>query len=164
MLLSELQTGGKGVIVKIKGRGAFRKRIIEMGFVKGKTVEVILNAPLKDPVKYKVMGYEVSLRRNEASLIEVITEKEAIDLLKNDNPKTLVNESNWEKIAENKSKTINVALIGNPNSGKTSLFNAVSGAHEHVGNQTDREKGLPESQQQGTHCNPENGFYSEFRP
>ena len=134
MLLSELQTGEKGVIVKIKGRGAFRKRIIEMGFIKGKTVEVILNAPLKDPVKYKVMGYEVSLRRSEASLIEIITEKEAVALMENSNLKNLVAESNWIDILENKSKTINVALVGNPNSGKTSLFNVASGAHEHVGN------------------------------
>ncbi len=134
MLLSELQTGEKGVIVKIKGRGAFRKRIIEMGFIKGKTVEVILNAPLKDPVEYRIMGYEVSLRRSEANLIEVITEKEAINLQEDDTQKILTTESDWVDIATNRSKTINVALVGNPNSGKTSLFNIASGAHEHVGN------------------------------
>ncbi len=134
MLLSELQTGEKGVIVKIKGRGAFRKRIIEMGFIKGKMVEVILNAPLKDPVKYRVMGYEVSLRRSEAHLIEVITEKEAVNLQEDDSQKALTKESGWVNIAKNRSKTINVALVGNPNSGKTSLFNIASGAHEHVGN------------------------------
>ena len=47
MKLSELKTGEKGVIVKVLGHGGFRRRIIEMGFIKGKTVEVILNAPLK---------------------------------------------------------------------------------------------------------------------
>ena len=62
MKLSELKTGETGVIVKVSGHGGFRKRIIEMGFIKGKTVEVLLNAPLQDPVKYKIMGYEVSLR------------------------------------------------------------------------------------------------------
>ena len=56
MRLSELRTGEKGVIVKVLGHGGFRKRIVEMGFIKGKTVEVLLNAPLKDPIKYKVLG------------------------------------------------------------------------------------------------------------
>ena len=77
MRLSELETGRKGVIVKVLGHGGFRRRIIEMGFIKGKTVEVVLNAPLKDPVKYKIMGYEVSLRRQEAAMIEVMSEEEA---------------------------------------------------------------------------------------
>ena len=77
MRLSELKTGEKGVIVKVLGHGGFRRRIIEMGFIKGKTVEVLLNAPLKDPIKYKVMGYEISLRRQEADMIEIISEEEA---------------------------------------------------------------------------------------
>ena len=81
MRLSELQTGEKGVIVKVKGHGGFRKRIVEMGFIKGKTVEVILNAPLKDPIKYRILGYEVSLRRSEAEMIEIIDEKEARHIL-----------------------------------------------------------------------------------
>ena len=49
-----------------------------MGFVKGKTVEVLLNAPLKDPVKYKVMGYEISLRQQEAEMIEIVGEQEML--------------------------------------------------------------------------------------
>ena len=77
MKLSELKTGEKGVIIKVLGHGGFRRRIIEMGFIKGKTVEVVLNAPLKDPIKYKIMGYEVSLRRQEADLIEIVSEEEA---------------------------------------------------------------------------------------
>ena len=72
MKLSELKTGETGVILKVSGHGGFRKRIIEMGFIKGKTVEVLLNAPLHDPVKYKIMGYEVSLRHSEADQIEVL--------------------------------------------------------------------------------------------
>lgn len=75
MRLSELKTGEKGVIVKVLGHGGFRKRIVEMGFVKGKTVEVLLNAPLKDPVKYKVMGYEISLRHQEAEMIEMLANR-----------------------------------------------------------------------------------------
>ena len=77
MRLSELKTGDKGVIVKVMGHGGFRKRIVEMGFIKGKTVEVILNAPLKDPIKYRILGYEISLRREEANMIEIVSEEEA---------------------------------------------------------------------------------------
>ncbi|MEG1617857.1 MAG: ferrous iron transport protein B [Bacteroidales bacterium] len=134
MRLSDLQTGETGVIVRVLGHGAFRKRIIEMGFVKGKEVEVILNAPLKDPIKYKVMDYEVSLRRNEASMIEVIpvselsTEVETVAL-----PGIESNETPLVKFRKHH-KVINVALVGNPNCGKTSLFNIASGSKEHVGN------------------------------
>ncbi|MDD6908472.1 ferrous iron transport protein B [Phocaeicola faecicola] len=140
MRLSELSTGEKGVIIKAMGHGGFRRRIVEMGFVKGKTVEVILNAPLKDPIKYKIMGYEISLRRQEASMIEVVSQEEARTLMKDEcfhNPITEnvpVPEEEMVKIAQGKRRTINVALVGNPNCGKTSLFNIASGAHEHVGN------------------------------
>ena len=114
MKLSELKTGEHGVIVKVHGHGGFRKRIVEMGFIKGKDVEVLLNAPLQDPVKYKIMGYEVSLRRQEADMIEVVEEHEAQQ--------------------QQQHPTIKVALVGNPNCGKTSLFNFASGAHGRVGN------------------------------
>lgn len=138
MRLSELRTGEKGVIVKVLGHGGFRKRIVEMGFIKGKTVEVILNAPLKDPIKYRLLGYEISLRRQEADMIEVESEQEARTMqnpyhgsITEDVP---VSESELVALAKGKRRTINVALVGNPNCGKTSLFNIASGAHEHVGN------------------------------
>ncbi|MBO5508625.1 MAG: ferrous iron transport protein B [Bacteroides sp.] len=138
MRLSELNTGEKGVIVKVLGHGGFRKRIVEMGFIKGKTVEVILNAPLKDPIKYRLLGYEISLRRQEADMIEVVSEQEARTMqnpyhgsITEDVP---VPESELVALAKGKRRTINVALVGNPNCGKTSLFNIASGAHEHVGN------------------------------
>lgn len=145
MKLSELKTGEKGVIVKVLGHGGFRKRIVEMGFIKGKTVEVLLNAPLKDPVKYKLMGYEVSLRHDEADMIEIISIEEAkqfektnIDVTSSklhtasDEPE--ITEKQLRDAAMKKRRTINVALVGNPNCGKTSLFNFASGAHERVGN------------------------------
>lgn len=148
MRLSDLKTGQRGVIVKVLGHGSFRKRIVEMGFIKGKSVEVLLNAPLQDPVKYKIMGYEISLRRDEARMIEVISVDEALALKENEAAPTdrhsiFVN-SNEERMplteqqmhdaAMKKRRTINVALVGNPNCGKTSLFNFASGAHERVGN------------------------------
>ena len=140
MRLSELKTGEKGVIVKVLGHGGFRKRIVEMGFIKGKTVEVLLNAPLKDPIKYQVMGYEISLRRQEAAMIEVMSEQEAKQAelqpdfhggLPEDLP---VSDEELKRLALGKRRTINVALVGNPNCGKTSLFNIASGSHERVGN------------------------------
>ncbi|MBR4729756.1 MAG: ferrous iron transport protein B [Prevotella sp.] len=136
MKLSELKTGEKGIIVKVLGHGGFRKRIIEMGFIKGKEVEVLLNAPLQDPVKYKLMGYEVSLRHHEAECIEVINSE---DLNANTEELStlhspLHHNDFLQHIAWKERRTINVALVGNPNCGKTSLFNFASGAHGHVGN------------------------------
>ena len=156
MKLSELNTSESGVIVKVSGHGGFRKRIIEMGFIKGKKVDVLLNAPLQDPVKYKIMGYEVSLRHSEADHIEVVSVNEA----KKDKQLKHADEEEREQVinsqavdsedpdeqalgdkmlvaeqeADRLHHVINVALIGNPNCGKTSLFNFASGAHERVGN------------------------------
>ena len=134
MNLSELKSGDKAIIVKVRGRGAFRKRIIEMGFIVGKQVIVVKNAPLKDPIEYNVMGYEVSLRRSEASLIEVVTA---------DNYESIDSEFNGVLQLEQaldlapilpSSKIINVALVGNPNCGKTTIFNIASHSREKVGN------------------------------
>ena len=127
MRLDELQTGQKAKIVKILGHGAFRKRLIEMGFVKGHDIEVLLHAPLKDPIKYSIMGYEISLRRSEAHLVEVTPFAGEQNHAR----------SGGEKPADVRHRpahVINVALVGNPNCGKTSLFNVASGAKEHVGN------------------------------
>lgn len=156
--LSELNTGEKGVIVKIQGHGGFRKRIIEMGFIQGKIVEVLHKAPLQDPVEYQILGYHVSLRLSEASQIEVISVEEAEHLAREHNPRTGnfmptcigCSESNCRfrdsvskateeedalyRGAREKSKEITVALVGNPNCGKTSLFNRASGSHQRVGN------------------------------
>lgn len=150
MKLSELHTGQTGIIVKVMGHGGFRKRVVEMGFIKGKTVEVLLNAPFKDPVKYRIMGYEVSLRHSEADMIEVVTEHEARQIRQQDRLedadqlRTVVEVSDPDDVAitdaqladeaDKRHKVINVALVGNPNCGKTSLFNFASGAHERVGN------------------------------
>ena len=150
MRLSELKTGEAATIVKVTGHGGFRRRIMEMGFVRGQRVEVILNAPLKDPIEYKIMGYDISLRRSEADMVIVLSDSEAnsylaeqerlagseggtfsggTDVQGPDSRPATVDEA-----VARSSRTISVALVGNPNSGKTSLFNAVSGGHEHVGN------------------------------
>jgi ferrous iron transport protein B len=137
MKLSELQENESGIITRVQGIGAFRKRITEMGFVKGKRVKMIKNAPFKDPIEYNIMGYEVTLRLDEASMIEVVTEEEALEnenILINGNFNGVFSEDKLRKKAAKQGRIINIALIGNPNSGKTTLFNYASNSREHVGN------------------------------
>ena len=144
MRLSDLNTGEQGVIVKVNGHGSFRKRLIELGFIAGKKVTVVLNAPLKDPIEYEILGYKLSLRRSEAEQIEVIGESEAKEVMKKDSSFDTIYaddcDDEWslsnlmKKLAEERKHVIRVALVGNPNCGKTSLFNIASGSHEHVGN------------------------------
>ncbi len=138
MRLSELKTGSSATILKVTGHGGFRRRIVEMGFIRGQRVEVVLNAPLKDPIEYRVMDYQVSLRRSEAEMVVVLSDDEAAELLKNETQQNYYAETlpseRLDEVVERQSRTISVALVGNPNSGKTSLFNAISGGHEHVGN------------------------------
>jgi len=131
--LSDVKTGDEAIITKVLGHGAFRKRITEMGFVKGKKVRVIKNAPLQDPVEYEIMGYNVSLRRSEAELVEVVSLEDAAGLSEVKFEGTIDEESLKVSVLE-KGKVINVALVGNPNCGKTTLFNYASGSHERVGN------------------------------
>lgn len=140
MKLSELGTGERGVIVKVSGHGGFRRRIREMGFVRGNKVKVILNAPLRDPIEYEIIGYKISLRRAEAANIEVISESEAKKLLTEREALPAIEtddeylEREMTTLAAQRRREICVALVGNPNCGKTSLFNMASGSHEHVGN------------------------------
>ena len=135
MKLSDLKTGQHATIVTVQGHSSFRKRIVEMGFVRGKDVEVLLNAPLQDPVKYKVMGYEISLRRQEAEMIVVDIDPSHQQPVVNHGTMTDTVQDNCDQsLPAHVGNTINVALIGNPNCGKTSLFNFASGAHGHVGN------------------------------
>lgn len=144
MKLSDISNGHTAEVVKVLGHGAFRKRMIEMGFVRGRKVTRLMQAPLNDPVKYSLMGYEISLRLSEASLIEVVPvdekdeEKEKNMELGADGTESCESESEVPPYTDihhrGKEPIINIALIGNPNCGKTSMFNIASGAHEHVGN------------------------------
>lgn len=134
MRLSELKPGESGIIVKILGHGAFRKRVIEMGFVKGRKITSLMSAPLNDPVKYTLMGYEVSLRLSEANLVEIIPIADAAKIGDIAHLNVIDETDEFSKEYSGLRHTINVVLIGNPNCGKTSLYNIVAGAHEHVGN------------------------------
>lgn len=136
--LLDLRQGESGIIVKVKGRGAFRKRITEMGFVKGKQVTAIKSAPLMDPIEYKIMGYNLSLRKSESSLIEIIQFNE-INKREDKIEESLqyegtISDEILKTSLKEKGHVIDIALVGNPNCGKTTLFNFASGSKEHVGN------------------------------
>lgn len=137
MTLVELQQGEKAYITKVRGIGAFRKRIMEMGFVAGREITVVRKAPLGDPIEYNILGYNVSLRNAEAQLVEVITIQDLKEHIHSElPPETIpfVDDKFLENHARKKGKVINIAFVGNPNSGKTSLFNRASGMHERTGN------------------------------
>ena len=134
MRLSELKTGEKATVVKVLGYGGFRRRIMEMGFIRGQEVQVILDAPLKDPIEYHIMGYDISLRRKEAEMIVVMTHDEAIKMSATDTSTFVDDEHVMDEAVRHSQSYISVGLVGNPNSGKTSLFNTLCGRSEHVGN------------------------------
>jgi ferrous iron transport protein B len=131
--LSEVKNKDTVIITKVLGHGSFRKRITEMGFVKGKEVTVIKNAPFNGPTEYKILDYNITLRKTEASLIEVISQEDAVFNV-TQNFRGVIDYENLKVSAKEKERTINIALVGNPNCGKTTLFNFLSGSKEHVGN------------------------------
>lgn len=133
MTLLDLNKGEKAIITKVKGRGAFRKRILEMGFVIGKEISIVKKAPLRDPVEYSIMGYNVSLRNSEAAMIQVVTESEAALLHQSESMGAFEGDLLYQT-ADASRKIINVAFVGNPNSGKTTIFNFATGLQERVGN------------------------------
>ena len=133
MTLNDLHTGDSATITRIRGRGAFRKRLTEMGFVRGKSITVLKSAPLRDPVEYRILDSNISLRRSEASLVEVISEADYRAVRPGNTG--FPGESRLKgPVTARPGKIIDVALVGNPNSGKTTLFNRVSRSREHVGN------------------------------
>ncbi|MFA5713915.1 MAG: ferrous iron transport protein B [Bacteroidales bacterium] len=165
--LSDLKPGESGYILRIEGYGAFRKRIVEMGFIKGKRVDVIKQAPLNDPMEYQIMGYNISLRKSEAKLIEVADQQLFEEIVNVDLrgrrregrrcgmgagmgkgrgrgiKRREVESEECPYAGERRmdgsgkgrgNRCIHIALVGNPNSGKTTLFNKITGSHERVGN------------------------------
>jgi ferrous iron transport protein B len=130
--LRDIETGQTVLVKRILGRSSFRRRITEMGFVQGKEVQVVKNAPLRDPIEYRIMGYNISLRRSEAALIEVVMPDES-EKLKPEYFGTLEFEKANRTYKKGR-KNIEVFFVGNPNAGKTSLYNAITGRQEHVGN------------------------------
>lgn len=132
MVLAELKTGDVGVILRVRGRGAFRRRMMEMGFINGTEIKVIKNAPLKDPIEYSLLGYRISLRRKEAEFIEIGNSENTKEARKSFEGTIKIDSE--RKINLNGGNKIHVAFVGNPNAGKTSLFNFASRSFEHTGN------------------------------
>lgn len=133
MRLSELKTGESATVLKVLGHGGFRRRIVELGFVRGNKVTVVLNAPLKDPIEYSLLGYNISLRRADAEMIVVVTDEEA-EALEHESVDSTTSTERIEREIDRRKRHIDIAIVGNPNSGKTSIFNHLTGEHEHVGN------------------------------
>ena len=134
--LEDLKEGETGVIARVKGKGAFRRRIMDMGFIPGQEITVVRRAPLQDPVEYSIMGYLVSIRRSEARLIEIL-EDERIERENGHIPLTQKLPADHVQngsLKKQRWKTIQIALVGNPNAGKTTIFNCLSGLRERVGN------------------------------
>ena len=145
MKLSEIKNGESAIITRVSGHGGFRKRLMEMGFVRGQEVISVQNSPLNDPIKYNIMGYDISLRRSEAEMISVLSEKDIND--ESGLPNVFFGcgacsdcsdcspmDCLKRPVKATNKNVINVALVGNPNSGKTSLFNYLTGIRAHVGN------------------------------
>jgi ferrous iron transport protein B len=130
--LSDVKSDESVIITKVLGHGAFRKRITEMGFVKGKLIRVIKNAPFNGAIEYKILNYNVSLRRSEAELIKVVPIEEfEYDEQLFEGVVSLMPRASGNNSGEN---IIDVVLVGNPNSGKTTLYNTLTGARERTGN------------------------------
>ncbi|MBQ9028605.1 MAG: ferrous iron transport protein B [Lachnospiraceae bacterium] len=149
MTLKELGIGQSAVITKVGGSGALRQHFLDMGMIPGTEVTVLKYAPLGDPVEIRIHGYSLTLRLNEAAQIdvEVIPKKEEGKAEEADADKGLRQKSPHPGLGEEgiyhpkgsgnplpKGTTLTFALVGNQNSGKTTLFNVLTGSRQHVGN------------------------------
>lgn len=142
--LKELKTGESAVIRAVGGEGALRQHFLDMGVIPGAEVTVVKFAPLGDPVELQIHGYELTLRLDDAAKIDV----EKIDARANkhtriehigisDHPGLGETGKYHDKATEHPlpdDAVLTYALVGNQNSGKTTLFNQLTGANQHVGN------------------------------
>ncbi len=139
--LSEMKIGDKGEISSVAAKGEIRRRLLDMGLVEGVRFKVLRVAPLGDPIIIRLRGFQLSLRREEAATIFVEllghhhTGACRRRRLRADGALYSPQPVGCRKAISDR-KEIVVALLGNPNSGKTSLFNNLVGAHQRVGNFT----------------------------
>ena len=145
MNLTQLGIGESAVIKSVGGEGALRQHLLDMGVIPGAAISTVKYAPMGDPVEYKIHGYELTLRLKEAALIEIDTEQvkddsdEKIDItpLMTHHPGHgeggRFHDSQTENPLGNR-EILTFALVGNQNSGKTTLFNQLTGSKQHVGN------------------------------
>ena len=148
MTISDLKIGESGKITTVGGEGALRQHFLDMGMIPGVTVTLMKYAPMGDPLELKIFDYELTLRKADAGKIQI----ELIDNIETEeSPKSnktqektreehpgLGEEGRFhKKECENplpEGSLLTYALVGNQNSGKTTLFNALTGSNQHVGN------------------------------
>ena len=145
MTLKDLGIGKTAIISKVGGEGALRQHFIDMGVIPGVEVTLIKYAPMGDPMELLIHGYELTLRLDDAEKIEISDVSEQKNqpqnkqrkMAKREHPGFGENGKYHVKATENplpKDKTLTFALAGNQNCGKTTLFNQLTGANQHVGN------------------------------
>lgn len=144
MTLKELEVGKSAVILRVGGEGALRQHFLDMGMIPGAEVTVIKLAPMGDPMEVQVHGYELTLRLAEAQQIDIqpIGRRSRSHTFKDrakdqDHPGLGENGKFHSKADEHPlpdGTVLTYALVGNQNCGKTTLFNQLTGAKQHVGN------------------------------
>jgi len=144
MTLKELEIGKSAVIRTVGGDGALRQHFLDMGIIPGAEVSVVKLAPMGDPMELQLHGYELTIRLADAEKIEItpITARQAEThvrrtLKKREHP-GLGEEGRFHRPEDGnplpESSVLTFALVGNQNSGKTTLFNQLTGSNQHVGN------------------------------
>ena len=146
MFLSQLEIGKTACITKVGGEGALRQHFLDMGMIPGTDVKLVKYAPMGDPMEIRISGYELTIRLADAEKIEIenvrLVEEETVEHSSYDKmiPHPAIGEydgrdhSKEHKGAEEKKGKLTFALVGNQNSGKTTLFNQLTGSNQHVGN------------------------------
>lgn len=143
MKLSELSIGSTATILRVGGAGALRQHFLDMGLIQGTEVTVVKYAPMGDPVELRIHGYELTIRLADAENIETSephkpkTLKKKVAKPEKHHPGYGEGGKFHDRNHENPlpdSETLTFALVGNQNCGKTTLFNQLTGAKQHVGN------------------------------
>lgn len=144
MTLKELEIGKSASILSIGGEGALRQHFLDMGLIPGAEVTMVKLAPMGDPMELKLHGYELTIRVDDAKKIEVrpidiLTEEKGINRNKKQIPHPGLGEGGKYHVKANErplkeGEKLTFALAGNQNSGKTTFFNRLTGANQHVGN------------------------------
>ena len=148
MNMDQLQLKQSAYIKKVNGTGSLRHHLLDMGLTKGTEVTLQKIAPMGDPIQIEVRGYELTLRLAEAALIEIenIHQRQLVDKVEPAHYEPVPHpgmgelgqaesyEAHAKAPALPKGKKITFALAGNQNCGKTTLFNQLTGANQHVGN------------------------------
>ena len=143
--LSEIKQGQSAYIEKVGGEGALRQHLLDMGVIPGAHVKLIKFAPMGDPMELRIHGYELTLRLADAEKIEILITDDEAGLYKDvaededeaEHPGLGEEGRYHEKTGEDPlpdGTTLTFALVGNQNSGKTTLFNQLTGSNQHVGN------------------------------